>query len=79
MLMNPSVVFFKKILVYVENEGKNRRWYVFESVKISFSNCWFHECRVKISFVDKYIIFEHLSLLQQSAFYWFQQSFSATI
>lgn len=73
------VLFFvnKEMLVYIENKSKNRRWYVFESAKISFSNHWFHEWRVKFSFVDKYIILE--PLLQQTAFYWFQHSSSATI
>lgn len=60
----------------MENEGQNRRWYVFESVEISFSKCWFHECKVKISILDKCMIFDHLSLLQQSAYTWFQQSSS---
>lgn len=50
---------------------------MFESAKvsfISFSKCWFHECKVNI--LDKYMIFDHLSLLQQSAYTWFQQSSS---
>lgn len=58
-LMNSAVLgFFKDILVYMENKGKNRRWYVFESIKFSFSKCWFREYRVKISFVEKYVIYE---------------------
>lgn len=48
----------------MENEGQNRRWYVFESVRISFSKCWFHKYKVKISILDKCMIFDHLSLLQ---------------
>lgn len=47
-----SVGFLKKILVYMENEGQNRRWYVFESVKISFSKCWFREFKVKKFILD---------------------------
>lgn len=58
----------------MENESQNRRWYMFESAKISFSKCCFHEFKVKIFILDKSS--DHLSLLQQSAYAWFQQSSS---
>jgi len=43
-------LFFKAVLIHMENEGKNKRWNMFEIIHISFSK--FHECRVKISSVD---------------------------
>lgn len=64
-VINLTVLFFfKKILVYMENEGQNRRWFESEIVKITFSKCWFHECKVKIPILDKCTFFDHLSLLQ---------------
>lgn len=60
----------------MENEGQNRRWFESEIVKITFSKCWFHECKVKIPILDKCTFFDHPSLLQQSAYIWFQHSSS---
>lgn len=45
------------ILFYMESKGKSRKCCVFESVKVSFCNSWFHECRIKISLADYLFIY----------------------